>query len=271
MTSHAEDEPAGPLRLQRLRASLQSHQVVTNAWVSGDSGYLAEVLAHAGYDSVTIDLQHGMFGADTAVRLLQAVGSTPAVAMARVPSLDAALIGKLLDGGAWGVICPSVESRQACEQFVSACRYPPAGRRSYGPARALLVGGGQYPATANDLVMTWAMIESAAALEQLDEILEVDGLDGVYVGPNDLAMSLGEPVRPDLTDRLRALLQDVARAARAAGRAAGAFAPTAELAGWLAEVGFDLVTPGNDAGLLRDAATRRIAAVHGGADRRPSA
>lgn len=253
---------------QRLRERLQSGPVVTNAWVSGDSPYLAEVLAHSGYDSVTVDLQHGMFGVDTAIGLLQAAGSGPAVAMARAPSLDAPVIGKLLDGGAWGIVCPGVDSVAMCREFVAACRYPPVGRRSYGPARGLLVGGQEYPQVANDLVLTWAMIESATALDHLDEILRVDGLDGIYVGPNDLALSLGEDVTGELTDRLQRELAAIASTARAAGRFCGAYASTGETGGWLAEVGYDLVTPGNDAALLRAAASRRISQVRGGGSRR---
>lgn len=263
---HAEEHHAG-LAPRWLRARLQADGVVTNAWLSGGSSYLAEVLSHAGYDSVTVDLQHGMFGVDTAVQLLQAVGAGPAVAMARAPGLDPTIIGKLLDGGAWGIVCPAIDTPEQCQELVAACRYPPTGRRSYGPARGLLVGGPTYPELANGLVLTWAMIESATALEHLEDILHVDGLDGVYVGPNDLAMSLGEPVTGELTDLVRRQLVEIASAARAAGRFSGAFAATEETAAWLAESGFDLVTPGNDAGLLRDAASRRIAAVQRGAGR----
>lgn len=242
--------------------------MVVNAWVSGDSTYLAEVLSHTGYDAVTIDLQHGMFDVGDAIGLLQAASTGPAVGIARCPSLDPPLIGKLLDGGAWGIICPAIESAEACRAFVAACRYPPAGQRSYGPARGLLVAGPDYPALADRSVLTWAMVESAQGLAHLDDILGVEGLDGVYVGPNDLAMSLGEVVAPRPTDRVRQALVDIAAACRRAGRFSGVFASDPDTAGWLAEVGYDMVTPGNDAGLLRDAASRRIAVVRGGGDRR---
>lgn len=256
------------LPADRLRRQLETGPVVVNAWVSGDSTYLAEVLSHAGYDAVTIDLQHGLFDVGSAIRLLQATSAGPAVGLARSPSLDPAVIGKLLDGGAWGIICPAIDSPEAARALVAACRYPPSGLRSYGPARGLLVGGPDYPALANDAVLTWAMIESAQGLAHLDDILGVEGLDGIYVGPNDLAMSLGEVVAPGLTDRLRQVLVDIAAACRQAGRFSGVFAADPETAGWLAEVGYDMVTPGNDVGLLRDAASRRIEVVRGGGDRR---
>ncbi|MFJ8932826.1 HpcH/HpaI aldolase/citrate lyase family protein [Streptomyces sp. NPDC102364] len=252
------------MRSNTVRGVIDTGDVAVNAWLSGDSAYVAEAVSHAGFDSVTVDLQHGMFGTDSAVRLLQAVSSGPATPMARCTSSDPAQIGKLLDAGAYGVICPAIDDADSCADFVASCRYPPHGRRSYGPARGLLYGGADYVTEADRTVLTWAMVESRQALDNLDEIVNVDGLDGIYVGPNDLALSLGE--RPgQISPTVLKALHKVADTVRGAGRYVGGFCADESEALQLVEAGFHLVTPGNDIGLLRDAATRRIAAVRGGA------
>jgi 4-hydroxy-2-oxoheptanedioate aldolase len=252
------------MRPNALRGMLRDGSCATTAWVSMPSTYLAEVLSHCGFDAVTIDLQHGMFALDQAVALLQAVSAGPAVPMARCARLDEAEIGKLLDAGAYGIICPSIDRAEDCERFVAACRYPPIGARSYGPARGLLYGGPDYVSSADATIMTWAMVESVTALDHLDAILAVPGLDGVYVGPNDLALSLGLPPGgleppPAVEQALAAVLA----AAHARGVAVGAFCPTASMARRLATDGFDLVTAGNDVTMMRDAASGRLAEIRG--------
>lgn len=250
------------MRSNRLRERLSQDEPAVCGWLSSDSPYLAEVLSYSGYDAVTVDLQHGMFGLDAAVALLQAVSAGPAVPLARCPSADPAVIGKLLDAGAYGIVCPAVDSAEQAAAFVRACRYPPTGARSFGPARGLLYGGPDYVDHADATVLTWAMIESVAALENLDEILGTPGLDAVYVGPNDLALSLGErPGAGPPSPAVLAALERVATRARAAGRWAGAFAADAALARQQVEMGYHLVTPGNDVGILRQAVADRIAAV----------
>jgi 4-hydroxy-2-oxoheptanedioate aldolase len=250
------------VRDNELRTRLERGERVTCGWLSSDSRYIAEVLSHAGYDAVTVDLQHGMFGLDGAVQLLQAVGAGPAMPMARCHTLDRAVIGKLLDGGAYGIICPEIDSIEECEALVAACRYPPVGVRSFGPARGLLYGGPDYAARANETILVWAMIESAAALEALDGILGVDGLDGVYIGPNDLALSLGEAGgAAESSPHTRAAIERIVTVSKAAGRFVGGFAPAVATAHWMIELGVDLVTPGNDVQLLKQAVRQRLQEV----------
>ncbi|BAH51206.1 HpcH/HpaI aldolase family protein [Rhodococcus opacus] len=251
------------MRPNLLRAAMADGNVAANAWISSSGTYAAEALSHAGFDSVTIDLQHGMFGIDTAVALLQAVSSGPAVPMVRSSGADPAEIGKLLDAGAYGIICPSIDDAVTCADFVSACRYPGVGVRSFGPSRGLLYGGPDYVAHADTTVVAWAMIESATALSNLDEIVAVDGLDGVYIGPNDLALSLGERPGGSFSEPVLEAIVRVVEAARRRGIYVGAFCGGEETARQLVDLGLDLVTPGNDISLLRDAATRRIAAIRG--------
>jgi 4-hydroxy-2-oxoheptanedioate aldolase len=206
-----------------------------------------------------------MFGIDTAVRLLQAVSAGPATPMARCPHLDAAEIGKLLDAGAYGIICPAVDTAADAAALVRACRYPPAGERSFGPARGLLYGGPDYAAEADATVLVWPMIESRTAVANLDDILATPGIDGVYVGPNDLALSLGEtPAQSTLAPHTSAALAHIAERAGAAGKFAGIFCAEIETAVAMAAQGYRLITPGSDVGILRSAAAQRIARLREG-------
>jgi 4-hydroxy-2-oxoheptanedioate aldolase len=229
-----------------LRQLLGRGQVVLNGWLSADSAYLAEVLSHSG------------FGA--AVALLQGVGLGPAVPLARPSRLDAAVIGKLLDAGARGIICPQVDSPEQAAEFVAMSRYPPDGVRSYGPARAALAAD-----AGTFRPMTWDMIESAPALDQLEAIVAVPGLDAVFVGPNDLALALGAPagtVQPP--DVVLSAMERIVDAAHAAGLWAGSFCADGQVGRQLVELGFDMISPGSDVALLRAAAAREIARVRGG-------
>jgi 4-hydroxy-2-oxoheptanedioate aldolase len=254
------------MRTNRVREMIAAGTTVVNGWVSCESLYAAEVLSYAGYDAVTIDLQHGMFGLDGAVRLVQAVSAGPAVPMVRVSTLNPAEIGKLLDAGAYGLICPSIDSAEQCATLVAACRYPPTGGRSYGPARGVLYGGQDYVDAADDTVQVWAMVESKAALDHVEEIVAVPGLDGIYVGPNDLALSLGvTPATVPVAAEVTAALARVLAVAHAAGVAVGAYCADAQMARRLADDGFDLVTPGNDVVLLRDGVRSRLATIRGDA------
>lgn len=250
------------MRPSRVRTLLADRGTAVNAWLSNDSAYLAEVLSYAGFDAITVDLQHGMFGLDSAIRLIQAVSAGPAEPFARCPSHDPAVIGKLLDAGAYGIICPGIDTPEHAAAFVAACRYPPIGQRSFGPARGLLYGGPDYVAHADETVMAWAMIESKAALQAVARIAAVPGLDGLYVGPNDLALALGLP--PGLATPPPELEQAwvrIAEAAHEAGIYAGTFCADGTAAARLVGLGYDLVTPGNDMAQLRAGATAAIAAA----------
>ena len=242
------------MRSNRLRSMHRAGEPLVNAWLSIGSAYCAEIMAHGGYHSATVDCQHGMMGFDTAVAMLQAICTTDVVPMVRCPSNDAAEIMRLLDAGAYGVICPMVSTRVEAEAFVAACRYPPIGSRSFGPARALLYGGADYLAHADEAVLTFAMIETADGLENLDAIVATPGLDGTYVGPNDLALALGrapiaesdDPLMVEAVERIRARTV-------AAGKIAGIFCSGGSGAARRIAEGFSLVTPGNDALLLKGA------------------
>jgi 4-hydroxy-2-oxoheptanedioate aldolase len=238
-------------RLQHIWATGRS---ATNAWLTIPSPWTAELMAAAGFDSVTIDLQHGLIGYETAVAMLQAMSGSDAVPLARLEWNDPATIMRMLDAGALGLICPLINTAAECAAFVGACRYPPAGYRSYGPMRAGLRWGPDYFAQANGSVTALAMIETAQGLENVAEIAATPGLDGLYVGPFDLSISLGLAKPADFTDPvLLAALDAVLAAAARHDLVTGIYAGSPENALMLARRGFRLVTAAQDTALLQTA------------------
>jgi len=251
------------MRPNLTKAKFLAGEPIINAWLSIPSSYAAEVVASQGFDSVTVDLQHGMMGFESAIGMLQAISITSATPMVRCPSNNAAEIMRLLDGGAYGVICPSIDTPAMARDFVAACRYPATGLRSFGPARGALYGGADYVDHANDTVLTIAMIESMEALENLDAILDTPGLDGIYIGPNDLALRLG--VKPGHMDDplMQSTVATILTAACKRNLLAGIFCADGDAARARLDEGFHLVTPGNDANALAVASTSRLMAARG--------
>lgn len=231
----------------RLRDVWARGESALNGWCSIPSSVTAEAMAYMGWDSLTIDMQHGPIGYDSALVMLQAISGTDVVPMVRVPWFDPGSIMKALDAGAYGIICPMVNTAAEAERLVAACRYPPAGYRSFGPTRVALRAGKQYVDDANGTILVWAMIETASALTNMREIVQVDGLDGVYVGPADLGFSLGKPPEVDSEDPgMLSVLEDIGRVARASGRAAGVHCGSVAYARRMADSGYNLVTVGSD-------------------------
>jgi len=253
------------MRDNRLRGLWQEGKAAINAWLTIPSAWTAEVMAHAGFDAMTIDLQHGLMDYQTALSMLQAVASSTVVPLARVPWNEPGMIMRLLDAGAVGIICPMVNSRTEAEAFVRACRYPPLGYRSYGPIRAAVNSGEDYFSAANQTILTFAMIETAQALDNLDDIAATPGLDGLYVGTIDLSISLGLSDKVNLNSSpMEEALDKIVHAAHKHDLVAGIHVYSPENAVMLAKRGFRMLTPANDTVLLRGAAgsvleqTRRV-------------
>jgi 4-hydroxy-2-oxoheptanedioate aldolase len=246
----------------KIKAAWAAGKPVINGWLSIACPFTAEIMAEQGYDSVTIDLQHGLIGYEMATSMLQAMRASGVVPLARVPWLDPASVMKMLDAGAYGVICPMINTREEAERLVSYVRYPPEGVRSFGPTRANFSAGPDYGKHADQEVICLAMIETAEALANIDAIVTTPGLDGVYIGPADLTLGLTGKRYPTGFDReepeIVAAIRQIADKAHAAGiRAAlhnGTPAYAAKAVGW----GFDLVTISNDARLLATAAQASI-------------
>lgn len=241
-----------------LRDVWASGRPAINGWLSVGNPFTAEIMAAQGYDSLTIDMQHGALDYAAALPMLQAMRASGVVPMARVPWLEPGIIMKMLDAGALGVICPMVNTAAEAAAFASYVRYPPLGQRSFGPTRAVYAAGAGYAAGANDAILAFAMVETAEALANVEAIAATPGLDGIYVGPVDLTLSLtGGRLAPGF-DReepeIVAALQRIAAACRAAGIRAGLHCGTPDYAARAVGWGFDLTTVGGDVRLLAAAA-----------------
>ncbi len=253
------------MRENRIRNLWRDDKAVVNGWLAIPSAFSAETMAHQGWDSLTIDMQHGVVDYQMAVNMLTAVSTTNTVPMVRVPWLDPGIIMKSLDAGAYGVICPMINSRAEAEKLVSYVRYAPRGVRSFGPIRALLYGGTDYPAKANDTVIPFAMIETKQALENLDDILSVEGLDAIYVGPADLSLTLGCTPKFDQEEKpvVEAIDYIIAKA-KQHGVFAGIHNGTPEYAQRMIAKGFRFVTLGSDARLMAAGAQQTLAKMRAG-------
>ncbi len=249
------------MRENRLRKIWQEGRTAVNGWLQVPSPFSAEVMAHAGWDSLTIDMQHGPVDYKSLVSMLQAISTTETVPVVRVLWNDPGLIMRVLDAGCYAVICPMINTREEAEAFVGACRYPPEGYRSFGPFRATLYGGQDYTDHANETVVTMAMIETQQALENLEQILAVEGLDAVFVGPPDLGQNLGHGPGTDRSERaVVEAIESVLTAAREHGLVAGIFTGSPEYASRMAAKGFQFVTVSSDVRLMASAAAGAIAA-----------
>jgi 4-hydroxy-2-oxoheptanedioate aldolase len=235
--------------------------VVVNGWLSIPSSFSAEVMAHQGFDSLVVDMQHGVVDYQTAVTMLQAISTTPVIPLARVPWNDPAHLMKILDAGVYGVICPLVNTGAQAEALVRTCKYPPRGFRSFGPVRALLYSGGDYGEHANDELLVMPMIETVEALENLEDILATPGVDAVYVGPSDLSLSMGKEPGVDRTEpQVVEALKTIVTACRRHGVVPGIHTGSVEYASRMIEEGYRFVTLGTDARLLALRAAADVAA-----------
>lgn len=250
------------MRDNRLRTLWQAGQPAVNGWLAIANSFSAETMAHQGWDTLTIDLQHGVVDYQAMVGMLQAISTTPTVPLVRVPWLEPGILMKTLDAGAYGVICPMVNTREDAQKLVAWTHYAPRGTRSFGPVRALLYGGADYPKHANDTIVVFAMIETAQALDNLDAILSVEGLDAIYIGPSDLSLALGcTPTFDDVDPKAAQAIDHILARAKAHGVAAGIHNGRADVALQRIAKGFDLVTVSSDARLMAAGAQQILAAM----------
>ena len=250
------------MRENRLRTMWKNDQAVVNGWLAIGNSFSAETMAHQGWDSLTVDLQHGVVDYAAMVTMLQAISTTPTVPVVRVPWLEPGIIMKCLDAGAYGIICPMVNSREDAQKLVAYTHYAPRGTRSFGPVRATLYGGADYPQRANDTVVAFAMIETAQALDKLDDILSVEGLDAIYIGPSDLSLSMGcRPVFDDVDPPVAQAIQHIAERAKAHGVQCGIHNGVAAGARARIAMGYRFVTLGSDARLLAAGSQQLLAAM----------
>lgn len=239
------------MRENRLRTLWDNNQAAINGWLAVPNSFATEVMAHQGWDTLTIDLQHGVVDYQAMVTMLQAISTTPTVPLVRVPWLEPGILMKALDAGAYGVICPMVNTREDAQKLVAWTNYAPKGTRSFGPVRALYYGGADYPSQANDTIVRFAMIETAQALDNLDDILSVEGIDAVYIGPSDLSLSLGcRPVFDDVDPPVAQAIDHILARAKAHGVRAGIHNGVPDIAKARIAKGFDFVTISSDARII---------------------
>ncbi len=179
------------MRENAVKRLWQEDKPALGGWLSIANSFSAEVMGHQELDWLCLDMQHGVIDYEAAVTMLQAISSTSVTPIVRVPWCEPAMIMKMLDAGAYGIIAPLVNNRAEAEAAAAACRYPPRGIRSYGPTRAAYYAGFDYFAHANDEILCIPQIETVEALDNLDDIVSVPGIDAAYIGPMDLTISMG--------------------------------------------------------------------------------
>ena len=248
------------MRKNNLRKLFKEGKPVINGWLQIPHSFSAEVMAKQGYDSLTIDMQHGVVDYPNALQMLQAISTTDVVPMARVNWNEPGQIMKILDAGAYGIICPMVSNRKESESFVQACLYPPKGYRSFGPIRGMLYGGPDYGKCANEEILKFAMIETKEALSNLDEIMSTPGLDGIYIGPADLSLAVDQEPSFDIpeTSPVYKVILNILKHAKKNKIIPAIHNMSPEYAQKMITLGFKLVTIGADHRYMSSAAKAAV-------------
>lgn len=251
------------MRPNKLKQIWSEGAPANMGWMSSPDTLLAETLAYAGFDALTLDMQHGMgIGPDRAATWLQAVSQTDTVPLVRVPWNDPSYMQWVLDAGAYGVIVPLIGSREEAERAAGACRYPPVGFRSVGPNRVRNYAGTDYVDKANEEIVCLVMVEHIDTIAELDDIAQVPGIDGFYIGPMDLAQTMGlEPARYVSSKEHADACQEVLDAAKRHGLVAGTHCGSPEEASKRFDQGFQLCPVLSDSRALAEAASDALKVI----------
>tara|TARA_B100001250_G_scaffold269585_1_gene232661 strand:- start:5089 stop:5880 length:792 start_codon:yes stop_codon:yes gene_type:complete len=253
------------MRKNNVKKIIAEGKAVINGWLQIPHSFPSEVMAKIGWDSLTIDMQHGVVDYPNALQMYQGIATTDVVPMARVNWNEPGPIMKILDAGCYGIICPMINNRKEAEKFVQSCMYPPRGYRSFGPIRATIYAGSDYGKYANDEIVKIAMIETKEALDNLDEIMSTPDLDGIYIGPADLSIALGnEPSfdKPE-SDPVYPTIMKILEHAKKNDIFAGIHNMTAEYAKKMIDKGFQFVTIGSDIRYMTNGAKKDIEYLKG--------
>ena len=251
------------MRKNKLKEIFKQGGSAINGWLQIPNSFTAELMANQNWDSLTLDMQHGVIDYSHAISMLQAISTTDVVPLARVNWNEPGQIMKILDAGAYGIICPMVSNRKEAENFVQACMYPPKGYRSYGPIRGLVYGGADYADEANNEILKFAMIETKESLDNLDEIMQTPGLDGIYIGPADLSLAIGEKPSFDKPegDPVYEVIMKILEHAKKNKIIAGIQNGQPEYADKMIQKGFQLVTIGTDQRFMTAAAKNALSII----------
>jgi 4-hydroxy-2-oxoheptanedioate aldolase len=248
-----------------LAGRLRAGETIYSGWVSLPEPLVAEFVARAGFDCVTLEMQHGLHDAHSVMRGIGAIalaGKPPAV---RIAVGDNASASRFLDMGAEAIVAPMINTEAEARALVAATKYPPVGERSWGPTRAMALHGieaQEHLETANRTTFVLAMIETARALDSLDAILAVEGIDGIFVGPSDLSVTLSGGARFAPFDAsLDKPVAHIAARAAAVGKVAGVFAANPDRAHFFRKLGYRFIALASDQVYLTRGATDLLKAA----------
>jgi 4-hydroxy-2-oxoheptanedioate aldolase len=251
------------MRPNTMKRLLKDGKPTVGSWMNLGSPLCAEIMSHLGFDWIAVDAEHGPVDMETIQYQFVALSTSDTVPMIRVPGNDPAVINRVLDAGAYGIIVPMVNSKEDAERAVSACRYPPLGSRSMGFGRVDQYAGKDYKAHANEEIALVIQIEHIDAVNRIDEILSVPGIDALFIGPADLAASMGIPVvlgdNPD--PRHQEAVRTIMAAAKAHKVPAGIHVATAEDVNRRIREGFQFIALGTDVFFLTGAARAALGQV----------
>lgn len=251
------------MRPNTVKRKIQAGQASVGSWLATGSSLAAEIMAHQGFDWLTVDMEHNAIDISQTQAIFHAVATTDCIPFARVPWNDPQIIKRVLDAGAYGVVIPTVESVDQAEQAIDACRYPPDGHRGMGTIRGRLYGGDDYTTHANEEICVVIMLETITAVENADAILSVPGIDAVFIGPNDLAASMGLPLGLDNQhpDHLAAVAT-IRDACDRHNIPPGIHCGSPGAVNQRIDEGFKWIALSSDAGLMSGAASAQVAALN---------
>lgn len=251
------------MRANRIKQMWSEGKAAIGSWMNYASPACAEVMTHLGFDWLVVDAEHSQSDFQTIEHMVLAIGTTDTVPIVRVPAIDEIWAKRVLDAGAYGVIFPMVNTREEAQRAVSICRYPPVGVRGMGFGRAELYAGKDYKANANREVAVIIQIEHIDAVGRIDELFSVPGVDAYFIGPGDLAASMGIPVvlgdNPD--PRHREAVRTVVEAGKKHGIPAGIHVASADDVNRRIKEGFQFIALGTDSFFLTGAARAALAQV----------
>jgi len=252
------------MKKNKIKQSLKNGETVFCGWLHIPNTWSAEIMANAGWDCLTVDMQHGLQNIETAMKMMQAISTTKTVPLARANWNEPGSIMRLLDSGACGIICPMINNAEECEQFVQACLYPPLGYRSFGPTRQRIYSGADYGEYANEETLILAMVETEEAVNNIEAISSVKNLDGVFIGSGDLRLSLtGTNKITDDGGLFEKAIDKILGACKANGIASGIWVPNIEQAQQMIKKGFQFIAIQSDSMLLQKTANELCSQLKG--------
>jgi 4-hydroxy-2-oxoheptanedioate aldolase len=251
-----------------LARRLRAGEIVYSAWCMLASPLVADAVGREGFAAAVLDMQHGMWDTASIIAGIGALHNAGATPVVRVPLNDFAFVSRALDFGAEAIIMPMINGAKDASAFAGAAKYPPAGERSWGPGRAMALQGKSTPVDylreANEGTLTLAMIETQAALANVDAIAATSGIDALFIGPYDLSTTLSGGKAQDVqATEVEHAIDKICAAASKAGKIPGIYCRDAERALAMAKRGFKFITVGNDAGFLHDGAAAQVKALKG--------